>query len=71
MSCRDDNNRFVREQERKVEVNAAIVQILSNLQRQKQHELGSSHKVRQRSPAQGRQEERIDGVYGSRPKKRH
>jgi hypothetical protein len=38
-SCKDDNERIMREQEKQTEINAVLLQSLSDLQRQMQHEL--------------------------------
>ena len=37
-SCKADNERMMKEQEKKIEINAVLLQILSDLQRQMQHE---------------------------------
>jgi len=62
---------MLREQGRKVEENVVILQIISELQRKNQYDLGASHRVRKISLGQGKQEERIDGADGSKSRKRH
>jgi hypothetical protein len=37
-SCKDDNERMMKEQEKKIEINTVLLQSLSDLQRQMQHE---------------------------------
>jgi hypothetical protein len=37
-SCKDDNERMMKEQEKQTEINAVLLQSLSDLQRQMQHE---------------------------------
>jgi hypothetical protein len=36
-SCKDDNERLIKEQENQTEINAVLLQILSNIQRKLQH----------------------------------
>jgi hypothetical protein len=37
-SCKDDNERMMKEQEKQIEINTVLLQSLSDLQRQMQHE---------------------------------
>ena len=37
-SCKDDNERMMKEQEKKIEINVVLLQSLSDLQRKMQHE---------------------------------
>jgi hypothetical protein len=37
-SCKDNNERMMKEQEKQIEINAVLLQSLSDLQRQMQHE---------------------------------
>lgn len=70
-SFKDDNERIVKAQENQDEMNVVILQSLSYLQRQKQHEMGARYKYRQGSLGLRKQELNIDGAKGSRSKKRH
>jgi hypothetical protein len=42
-SCKADNERLIKEQEKKTEINAVLLQILSDIQRQLQHGPNTSH----------------------------
>jgi hypothetical protein len=42
-SCKDDNERLIEEQEKQTEINAVLLQSLSNIQRQLQHGPATSH----------------------------
>ena len=42
-SCKDDNERTIKEYEKKIEINAVLLQILLDIQRQLQHGPTSSH----------------------------
>jgi hypothetical protein len=42
-SCKDDNERLIKEQEKKTEINAVLLQSLSDIQRQLQHGPTTSH----------------------------
>jgi DNA polymerase III alpha subunit (gram-positive type) len=42
-SCKDDNERLIKEQEKQTEINAVLLQILSDIQRQLQHGPTTSH----------------------------
>jgi hypothetical protein len=37
-SCKDDNERMIKEQEKKMKINAVLLQILSDIQRKMKHE---------------------------------
>jgi hypothetical protein len=41
-SCKANNKRMIKEQEKQTEINAALLQSLSDIQRQFQHEPGTS-----------------------------
>lgn len=69
--CKVNNENLVREQERQAKVSVVILQSISDLQRQKHNELGANHKVNESLSRQRKQEERTDGLDGSRSKKRH
>ena len=42
-SCKADNERLIKEQEKKTEINEFLLQILSDIQRQLQHEPDTNH----------------------------
>jgi hypothetical protein len=42
-SCKSDNKRLIKEQEKKTEINAVLLQSLSDIQRQLQHGPATSH----------------------------
>jgi hypothetical protein len=42
-SCKADNERLIKEQEKQTEINAVLLQSLSNIQRQLQHGPDTSH----------------------------
>jgi hypothetical protein len=42
-SCKADNERVIKDQEKKMEINAVLLQSLSDIQRQLQHEPDTSH----------------------------
>lgn len=70
-----DNERIIVDQEKSEEVNGIILQIPSNLQRQRQHDLGVNRigkdKGRKIPLGLGKHELRIDGVEGNRSRKRY
>jgi hypothetical protein len=45
-SCTVDNKRFIKQQEKQTEINAVLLQSLSDIQRQLQHRPDTSHKDR-------------------------
>jgi hypothetical protein len=42
-SCKDDNERLIKEQEKQTKINAVLLQILSDIQRQLQNDPTTSH----------------------------
>jgi hypothetical protein len=42
-SCKDDNKRLIKEQEKKIKINVVPLQILSDMQRKLQHGPTTSH----------------------------
>jgi hypothetical protein len=42
-SCKADNERLIKKQEKQTEINAVFLQSLSDIQRQLQHEPATSH----------------------------
>jgi len=48
-SYKVDNERLIKEQEKKIEINAVLLQSLSNIQIQLQHEPDTSHANRQQT----------------------
>jgi hypothetical protein len=42
-SCKADNKRLIKEQEKKTKINVVLLQSLSNIQRQMQHGTDTSH----------------------------
>jgi hypothetical protein len=42
-SCKDDNERLIKEQEKQTEINSVLLQSLSDIQRQLQHGPDTSH----------------------------
>jgi hypothetical protein len=45
-SCKDDNERIIKEQKKKTKITAVLLQILSDIQRQLQHGPTSNHVVK-------------------------
>jgi hypothetical protein len=65
-SCKADNERLIKEQEKKTEINAVLLQSLSDIQRQLQHGPATSHvdrrhTKRSRSPPEIRKHGLISG----------
>jgi hypothetical protein len=63
-SCKADNERLIKEQEKQTEINAVLLQSLSDIQRQLQHEPATSHvdrrhKKRSQSPPEIRKHDSI------------
>jgi hypothetical protein len=42
-SCKADNERLIKDKEKKMEINVVLLQILSDIQRQLHHEPATSH----------------------------
>jgi hypothetical protein len=47
LSCKADNERLIKEKEKQTEINTVLLQILSDIQGQLQHEPATSHMDRQ------------------------
>jgi hypothetical protein len=68
-SCKADNERLIKEQEKQTEINAVLLQSLSDIQRQLQHEPATSHvdrrhKKRSQSPPEIRKHDSISDHTG-------
>jgi hypothetical protein len=63
-SCKADNERLIKEQEKQIEINTVLLQSLSDIQRQLQHKPTTSHadrrhKKRSQSPPKTRKHDSI------------